>query len=103
MTTQPRQSEVARLKRDNAQLSRALVERTTQLQDATEQVCKIKTDVEELEKRLDTNRKLSDRYQSKLDYALKTHEEDGFQLKQLTDEQKQLKLDMLKSRTRFRT
>ncbi|CCI50823.1 unnamed protein product [Albugo candida] len=78
MTTQPRQSEVARLKRDNAQLSRGLVERTTQLQDATEQVCKINTD---------------------LDDAMKTHEEDGFQLKQLTDEQKQLKLDMLKSRT----
>ncbi|KAL0587084.1 hypothetical protein ABG067_003424 [Albugo candida] len=96
----------ARLKDDNAesnedkaQLSRTLLDKTTQLQDATEQVCKLKADVEELEKRLDACRQRNIMCQSKLDAAMKVHEEHESQLNQLTDRHNELKLDLRKSKT----
>ncbi|KAL0586846.1 hypothetical protein ABG067_003466 [Albugo candida] len=89
----------AQLKNDNAQLSRALLNTTTQLQDATKEVSKLKMDVEELEKRLHASRKRNVMNQSKLDDAMKIHEEDAYQLKQLMDGHEQLKRELHKSHT----
>ncbi|CCI49291.1 unnamed protein product [Albugo candida] len=89
----------AQLKNDNAQLSRALLNTTTQLQDATKEVSKLKMDVEELEKSLHASRKRNVMNQSKLDDAMKIHEEDAYQLKQLTDGHEQLKRELHKSNT----
>ncbi|CCI50095.1 unnamed protein product [Albugo candida] len=96
-TTQLRLSEVERLKRENAQLSRALVERTDQLQVVKDEVCKLKADAEELNKRLEASRTRNAICQKKLDDALKIHEEDGMQLVQMKDGYKQLQLELLKS------
>ncbi|KAL0586431.1 hypothetical protein ABG067_003817 [Albugo candida] len=96
-TTQPRLSEVERLKRENAQSSRALVERTNQLQVVKDEVCKLKADAEELNKRLEASRTRNAICQKKLDDAMKIHEEDGMQLEQMKDGCKQLQLELLKS------
>ncbi|CCI50086.1 unnamed protein product, partial [Albugo candida] len=96
-TTQPRLSEVERLKRENAQLSRALVERTNQLQVVKDEVRKLKADAEELNKRLEASRTRNAICQKKLDDALKIHAEDEMQLEQMKDGYKQLQLELLKS------
>ncbi|CCI42834.1 unnamed protein product [Albugo candida] len=99
MTTQPRLSEMERLKRENTQLSRALVGRTNQLQVVKDEVCKLKADAEERNKRLEVSRTRNAICQKKLDDALKIHAEDGMQLEQMKDGHEQLQLELLKPKS----
>ncbi|CCI47559.1 unnamed protein product [Albugo candida] len=99
MATQERPYKNPRLKKYNPQLPRTLIDKTPQLQGAIEQVFKHKTAVEELEKRLRASRKRNIMCQRKLDNAMKVQEDDEIQLKQLTDQHDEPKLDFLWSKT----
>lgn len=97
MDTQPRLTEVARLKEANAQLSRALMEKTVELQRAVNENEKLKTDMDELEKRLEINRQRNVTSRSKLDDLMKIREEDQVKLQQLVEEHNMVKLDLVNS------
>ncbi|CCI47834.1 unnamed protein product [Albugo candida] len=97
MDTQPRLTEVARLKKANAQLSRALMEKTNQLQRAVNKNEKLKTDMDELEKRLEINRQRNVTSRNKLDDLMKIREEDQVKWQQLVEEHNMVKLDLVNS------
>ncbi|KAL0591434.1 hypothetical protein ABG067_001466 [Albugo candida] len=95
---QPRLRQLVQLKKENVQLSRALETKSTQLRSATEKIGSLKTVVQELNQQLEVSRQRNQICQRKLDYAYKTHKDDGYKLKELTDGHTILKSELSRSK-----
>ncbi|CCI40384.1 unnamed protein product [Albugo candida] len=95
---QPRLREVTQLKKQNVQLSRSLEVKTNQLESAKEQIGLLEADAQELKKQLEVSRKSNAICQRKLDHALKTHREDGYNLNELLEGHTILKQELARSK-----